>query len=86
MKKRRHEVREYDAHDTSAWIDAANPLTIKDLGFRLPPTAPSQVVSLRLPTALLNQLRAKASADDVPYHVLIKMILAQYLRRHVSVA
>lgn len=82
MKKRRHEIHEYDTSETTGWIDPTQPLTLQDLGLELPPTPPSQVVSLRLPTSLLNRLRARASADDIPYQVLIKMILAQYARRH----
>lgn len=82
MKKKHAEMHEYDANDTTDWIDRTHPLSVTDLGLQLPPTPPSQVVSLRLPTALLNRLRAHASADDIPYQVLIKMILAKYLRRH----
>ncbi|MBI2345779.1 MAG: hypothetical protein HYV03_02620 [Deltaproteobacteria bacterium] len=76
MKKRR-EHHEYDETDTTAWIDPRQRLSLKQLGFKLPPTPPTQVLSIRLPTFLLNQLRAKASAIDIPYQALIKMILAR---------
>jgi len=53
------------------------------LGLKLPATPPTQVVSIRLPTALLNEIRAKASAQDVPYQALIKTLLAHGLRKSV---
>lgn len=81
MKKKKNEVMEYDASDTTQWIDPEKPLSLKDLGFSLPPSPPTQVVSIRLPTPLLNQLRARASSQDIPYQALIKMILLQSLRR-----
>jgi len=42
---------------------------------------PTQVVSIRLPSALLNELRALASARDVPYQALIKLLLTESLAR-----
>lgn len=41
----------------------------------------TQVVSIRLPSSLLNQLKAFASARDVPYQALIKLLLAESLER-----
>ena len=81
MKKKKNEVLDYDTHDTTPWIDPAKTLSLKDLGFSLPSSPPTQVVSIRLPTPLLNQLRARASSQDIPYQALIKMILSQSLRR-----
>lgn len=81
MKKRRREIREYDEMETSGWIDRSKPLSLKDLGLKLPPSPPTQVVSIRLPTAMLNELKARASINDIPYQALIKMLLAQSLKR-----
>lgn len=81
MKKRRREITDYDTTDTSAWIDRRKPLSLKELGFALPPAPPTQVISIRLPTALLNELRARASANDIPYQALIKILLAHSLKR-----
>jgi predicted DNA binding CopG/RHH family protein len=39
------------------------------------------VVSIRLPSQLLNQIKAVASARDVPYQALIKLMLAESLQR-----
>ena len=75
------EIRDYDAHDTSSMIDSAAPLDLADLGLELPKTPPTQVVSIRLPSSLLNQIKAFASARDVPYQALIKLLLAESLER-----
>lgn len=81
MKHKRHEIQDYDEHDTTEWINPSKPLSLKKLGLKLPPTAPTQVVSIRLPTALLNRLRAIASSQDIPYQALIKLILAKSTRK-----
>ena len=80
-RSRSREIRDYDAHDTSAMIDTAQPLDLADLGLELPKTPPTQVVSIRLPSSLLNQIKAFASARDVPYQALIKLLLAESLER-----
>ena len=79
--KRRAEIRDYDTRDTSTMIDRDKPLTFEDLGLELPKPPPTQVVSIRLPSALLNQLKAFASARDVPYQALIKLLLAESLAK-----
>jgi predicted DNA binding CopG/RHH family protein len=39
------------------------------------------VISIRLPAGLLNELKAFASARDVPYQALIKLFLSEALTR-----
>lgn len=78
-KRKGHEITDYDATDTTGMIDPAKRLSLNDLGFRLPVSPPTQVVSIRLPTGLLNELRARASAVDIPYQALIKMALSRFL-------
>jgi predicted DNA binding CopG/RHH family protein len=80
-KRRRIEITDYDAQDTSTMIDPSRPLTLKQIGIELPKVPPTQVVSIRLPSKLLNQLKAYASARDVPYQALIKLLLAESLQR-----
>ena len=80
-KRRPKEIRDYDERETSSMIDAARPLALVDLGLDLPKAPPTQVVSIRLPSSLLNQLKAFASARDVPYQALIKLLLAEALER-----
>ena len=81
MKKKLKEVTEYDSQDTTGMIDEKRPLKVQDLGFELPPLSPTQVISIRLPTPLLNQIRAQASAQDIPYQALIKHLLAKSIKK-----
>ena len=58
-------------------IDKTGPLTLEQVGLDLPQVPPTQVVSIRLPSPLLNQRKAFASKRDVPYQALIKHLLAE---------
>lgn len=75
------EITDYDVRDTSPMIDASRPLKLHEIGIELPKIPPTQVISIRLPSALLNELKAYASARDVPYQALIKLLLAESLER-----
>jgi predicted DNA binding CopG/RHH family protein len=79
--KKSKEISDYDSNDTSSMIDRSQRLHFEDLGLELPPTPPTQVVSIRLPTALLNEIKALGSKDDVPYQALIKILLAEGIRQ-----
>jgi len=74
------EISDYDKADTSELVDTRNPLSFESLGLQLPPTPPTQVVSIRLPSDLLNQLRAIGSEMDVPYQALVKMFLTDAVK------
>ena len=80
-RSRLEEIRDYDDRDTSTFIDPAKPLTFTDLGVALPKAPPTQVVSIRLPSTLLNEIKAFASSRDVPYQALIKLMLAESIKR-----
>jgi len=43
--------------------------------------SPTQVISIRLPSALLNELRAISSETDIPYQGLIKLFLSESVSR-----
>jgi len=75
------EIRDYDDRDTTTMIDSSKPLAFADLGLQLPKSPPTQVISIRLPSALLNEIKAVASARDVPYQTLIKFLLAESIQR-----
>jgi hypothetical protein len=75
------EIRDYDERETSTMIDPKRPLALADLGLELPKPPPTQVVSIRLPSSLLNRIKALASERDVPYQALIKLLLAESLER-----
>lgn len=40
----------------------------------------NKTISLRLPESLLNQIKARANIQDVPYQTYIKFILAEKVR------
>jgi predicted DNA binding CopG/RHH family protein len=75
--KRLREIAEYDFEDTSTMINPRQKIRFEDIGLKLPSQPPTQVVSIRLPTELLNQIKAISSQDDVPYQAIIKIMLAE---------
>ncbi len=80
-RKKLKEIKDYDEFDTSEIIDQAHPLSFEDLGLRIPRTPPTQVVSIRLPSQLLNELKAFGSQRDIPYQALIKLFLSEAIKR-----
>ena len=80
-EKKSSEIGDYDHFDATEFFDASKPLTFGDLGLKLPEQAPTQVVSIRLPTELLNEIRALGSQRDVPYQALIKLFLYDGLKK-----
>jgi hypothetical protein len=86
-KKKENEIRVYDLHDTTSYIDRKKSMTLAGLGVELPAETPTKVLSLRLPTTLLNKIKAYAGQHDVPYSAMIKMMLAESIEsklRNVS--
>lgn len=80
-KKKIRRINDYDYNDTTSFIDNNNPLTLSDLDIELPKEPPTKVISLRLPSELLNKLQAYASQRDVPYTSLIKLILSEKMEK-----
>src|SRR6266436_3041539 len=63
-----------DAADFFDWTRAAKP------SFRaLKPS--TEAISLRLPVSMLDELKALANSRDVPYQSLMKIYLAEQIRR-----
>lgn len=73
----KREIRVYDRHDTTAFINIKKKMNLADLGIELPDEMPTKVLSLRMPTALLNRIKAYAGEQDVPYSAMIKMLLVE---------
>ena len=75
------EEREFwETHDTSPYFD-------RDRARRavFPNLKPStQTISLRLPTALLAELKELANKRDVPYQSLLKVFLAERVARETT--
>lgn len=85
MKKEKNkshrEISDYDSNETASFIDQSKRLKFEDIGLELPDTPPTQVVSIRLPSQLLNELKALGSQQDVPYQALIKIMLGEAVNR-----
>jgi hypothetical protein len=81
VKRRIREIRDYDSTDTASIVGHSKRLRFEDLGLKLPEVPPTQVVSIRLPSNLLNELKALSSERDIPYQALIKLFLSQSVSR-----
>jgi predicted DNA binding CopG/RHH family protein len=86
MAKRRRfksegEEREYWAtHDSTEEIDWKGARRIA-----FPNLEPSvRTISLRLPESMLDELKLLANRQDVPYQSLIKVFLAERIRRELK--
>jgi predicted DNA binding CopG/RHH family protein len=70
----------WETRDTSPYVDWAN----ARIGV-FPNLRPStETISLRLPAALLAELKALANKRDVPYQSLLKMFLAERVAQEAS--
>ena len=61
------------SHDTTEYLDWSKAVKLRFSKLR-PSTA---TISLRLPQAMLEELRVLANARDVPYQSLLKVYLAE---------
>lgn len=77
----RRVISDYDAVDTANMIDQSRLLKLEDLGLKLPEVPPTQVISIRLPSPLLNELKAISSETDIPYQALIKLFLSESISK-----
>src|SRR5437660_7037464 len=67
----------WETHDTSPFVDWGNARVAV-----FPNLKPStETISLRLPAALLAELKALANKRDVPYQSLLKVFLAERVDR-----
>ncbi len=80
--KMEKEILDYDRHDTTAFIDKRRPKKPDDLGIRLPTEKTTTQISIRLPTRMLNAIRAYSSEHDLPYQAVIKLFLQAEIKRH----
>lgn len=74
-------ITDYDYTDTTDFLDSKDETSFKALGFSLPQVPPTQVISIRLPSHLLNEIRALSSDRDIAYQALVKMMLADSVDR-----
>lgn len=63
----------WETHDTADYLDLSKAVRV-----RFPNLKPSTVsISIRLPVALLEEIKIAANKRDVPYQSLIKMWLSE---------
>jgi predicted DNA binding CopG/RHH family protein len=73
FKTEAEERRFWEAHDSTDYVDWSKAERV-----RFPNLKPSTTaISIRLPSALLEQIKIAANKRDVPYQSLIKMWLAE---------
>jgi predicted DNA binding CopG/RHH family protein len=74
------ERRFWETHDTSPFVDWTKARVAV-----FPNLKPStETISLRLPAALLAELKALANRRDVPYQSLLKVFLAERIARETA--
>jgi predicted DNA binding CopG/RHH family protein len=72
------EEREFwDAHDTTEYIDWSKGRRVRFPNLK----KTTKTISIRLPEDMLEQLKVKANALDIPYQSLIKMILHDGIKK-----
>ena len=73
FKTEKEERQFWERHDSTDYVDWSQAKTV-----RLPKLKPStQSISLRLPAALLANIKIEANRRDVPYQSLIKVWLVE---------
>jgi predicted DNA binding CopG/RHH family protein len=82
FRSEREERQFWESHDTGSLVDWS---TAQVAVF--PNLKPStETISLRLPSALLAELKALANKRDVPYQSLLKVFLADRVSRETHLA
>jgi predicted DNA binding CopG/RHH family protein len=80
FKTEDEEAKFWLTHDSTEYVDWSKAQLVT-----FPNLKPStQTISLRLPKAMLNELKVLANARDVPYQSLMKMLLAQALKQEAA--
>lgn len=75
FKTEAHERAFWESHDSAERVDWSRARWAAFPNLR----SATKPISLRLPTALLDSIRAQANKHDVPYQSLIKLWLAEKL-------
>lgn len=77
FKSAKEEREFWETHDSADYIDWEK---AKNAQFaKLKPS--TKTISLRLPEPLLNDIKTLANKEDVPYQSLIKILLAEAVKR-----
>ena len=76
FSKEQDEREFWNTHDTTDYFDYSKSNQV-EIGFDSGVEAPVKSIALRLPRAMLNELKVLANKKDVPYQSLIKVYLAK---------
>ena len=79
VKKEAAEREFWSTHDTTDHFDFSRPNRV-EIEFDPGVEAPVKSISLRLPRAMLNELKVLANKKDIPYQSLIKVYLAEKIK------
>jgi len=80
FKNEDEERKFWDTHDVTDYLDQLEPIKL-DLSELRPSTKP---VTIRLPESLLTALKKLAHQRDVPYQSLMKIFLAEKVRKEIN--
>ena len=83
-KKKSKAIIDYDTTDVTSFIDPLKKLKLIDIGFALPDQKSSKVVSVRMPTQLVNALQSIGHRRDIPYQSLIKLYLWERVEKELK--
>ena len=75
-----HEREYWSTHDSTDHVDWSTSVRVS-----LPNLRPTlRTISLRLPEAMIQQLKVLANKRDIPYQSLLKQFLAERLERELA--
>ncbi len=78
-KSKDREKKERDIYLNTDFAESLSKLKPVKLDLEFP--APTQAISIRLPREVLNKIRILADEQDVPYQSLIKIWLAERVKK-----
>ncbi len=76
FKNESEEAAFWDEHDVTEYFDMQNAKPVRFSNLK----KTTKSISLRLPVDMIEELKVKANAMDVPYQSLIKMFLTNALK------
>jgi predicted DNA binding CopG/RHH family protein len=76
FKNQEEEIEFWDTNDATEYFDATKAKQVKFPNLK----KTTKSISLRLPVDMLESLKVKSNAMDIPYQSYIKMILQKELR------
>jgi predicted DNA binding CopG/RHH family protein len=76
FKNQEEEIEFWDTHDATEYFDVSKAKQVKFPNLK----KTTKSISLRLPVDMLESLKVKSNAMDIPYQSYIKMILQKELR------